>query len=130
MQIAEAALLMKARARAPDFQGVPRNLVAAAASHLGGPHWEEYLARFKSEPSVARVLRKFAESFEHIDELGSLARPAEDLEEIVRAEHAVWEQQVRERREASFLFPEMRRATHSPGNCRLRRSPTSNSAIG
>ena len=55
------------------------------------------------------MLRKFAESMEHIDEIGSLARPAEDLRAIIKEEHAIWERQVREQKEANFLFPEMRK---------------------
>lgn len=113
VQIAEAALWMKAAERAFDFEGVPTNLVAAVSSHLKGPHWEEFLTSFEKEPSVARVLRKFGESMEHIDELGSLARPNEDLKEIIAEEHAVWEQQVREENEANFLFPEMRKEAAS-----------------
>ena len=108
VQIAEVALWMKAAERAFDYKGVPTNLVAATASHLKGEAWEEFLSSFQREPSVARVLRKFAQTMEHIDEIGSLARPAEDLREIIREEHATWERQVRERREANFLFPEMR----------------------
>jgi len=108
VQIAEVALWMKATERAFDYKGVPTNLVAATASHLKGEAWEQFLSSFQREPSVARVLRKFAQSMEHIDEIGSLARPAEDLHEIIREEHATWERQVRERKEANFLFPEMR----------------------
>jgi SAM-dependent methyltransferase len=120
VQIAEAALWMKAAERVSlagvspvehgdAYRGVPTNLVAAVASHLKGPEWEKFLARFEKEPSVARVLRRFAQSMEHIDELGSLARPAEDLEEIVRQEHKVWEEQVRAQKEANYLFPDLRR---------------------
>src|SRR5271157_5350398 len=108
VQIAEVALWMKGAERAFDYKGVPTNLVAATASHLKGEAWEEFLSSFQREPSVARVLSKFAQTMEHIDEIGSLARPAEDLREIIREEHATWERQVRERREANFLFPEMR----------------------
>ena len=98
---------MKAAERAFDYKGVPTNLVAAMASHLKGPAWEEFLAGFEREPSVARVLRKFAQTMEHIDEIGSLARPAEDLREIIHEEHATWERQVREKKEANYLFAEM-----------------------
>ncbi|MGA2702512.1 MAG: DNA methyltransferase [Isosphaeraceae bacterium] len=108
VQIAEVALWMKAAERAFDYKGVPTNLVAATASHLKGEAWEQFLSSFQREPSVARVLRKFAQTMEHIDEIGSLARPAEDLREIIRQEHATWERQVRERKEANYLFPEMR----------------------
>jgi SAM-dependent methyltransferase len=108
VQIAEAALWMKAAERAFDFGGGATNLVAAAASHLKGPAWEAYLATFTKEPSVPRVLRRFAMTMEHIDEIGSLARPAEDLAEIVQEEHTTWEAQVRASREANFLFPDMR----------------------
>jgi hypothetical protein len=120
VQIAEAALWMKAAEKVSlagvspvddddVYRGVPTNLVAAVASHLKGPEWDKFLARFEKEPSVARVLRRFAQSMEHIDELGSLARPAEDLEAIVREEHKAWEDQVRAQKEANYLFPELRR---------------------
>jgi len=109
VQIAEVALWMKGAERAFDYEGVPTNLVAAVSSHLKGPNWDQFLAGFEKEPSVARVLRKFGESMEHIDELGSLARPNEDLKKIIAEEHAVWEQQVREQKEANYLFPEMRK---------------------
>ncbi len=108
VQIAEAALWMKAAERVFDYEGVPTNLVAAVSSHLTGPHWDEFLAGFEKEPSVARVLRTFGESMEHIDELGSLARPNEELKKIIADEHAIWEKQVREKKEANYLFPEMR----------------------
>ena len=90
-----------------DFQGAASNLVAAVASHLKGDLWETFLAGFEREPTVARVLRKFGQTMEHIDELGSLARPDEDLRAIIHEEHATWERQVREQEEANFLFPEM-----------------------
>jgi nucleotide-binding universal stress UspA family protein/SAM-dependent methyltransferase len=108
VQIAEAALWMKAAERSFDYSGAATNLVAATASHLKGPAWEEFLASFTKEPSIGRVLGKFAHTMEHIDEIGSLARPAEDLQAIIHKEHATWEQQVREQKEANFLFPEMR----------------------
>ncbi len=107
VQIAEAALWMKAAERAFDFEGGATNLVAAVASHLKGDLWEEFLAGFEREPSVARVLRRFGQAMEHIDELGSLARPDDELRAIIHEEHAVWEGQVRERKEANYLFPEM-----------------------
>src|SRR5207244_9734443 len=96
------------RSRAFDYKGVAANLVAAAASHLKGEAWDEFLAGFEREPSVARVLRQFAHTMEHIDEIGSLARPDEDLREIIHEEHATWERQVREHQEANYLFPQMR----------------------
>jgi hypothetical protein len=108
VQIAEAALWMKAAERASDFSGAATNLVAATASHLKGPAWEEFLAGFKNEPSVARVLCRFAKTMEHIDEIGSLARPAEDLAEIVKSEHNTWEEQIRVQEGSNFLFPELR----------------------
>lgn len=107
VQIAEVVLWMIAAERAPDYAGVPTNLVAATASHLKGELWEEFLAGFQREPSIARVLRRFAKTMEHIDEIGSLARPDEDLREIIHQEHAVWEKQVREQKEANYLFSEM-----------------------
>lgn len=113
VQIAEVALWMKAAERAFDYRGVATNLVAATGSHLKGEAWEQFLAGFEREPSVARVLRKFAQSMEHIDEIGSLARPVEDLREIIRQEHVTWERQVRERKEANYLFPEIRAAALS-----------------
>lgn len=107
VQIAEVALWMKAAERAFGFEGKPTNLVAAVASHLKGPLWEEFLAGFEHEPSVARVLRKFGQAMEHIDELGSLARPDEDLRAIIHEEHATWERQITQKKKANFLFSEM-----------------------
>lgn len=107
VQIAEVALWMKAAERAFDYKGVPTNLIAATASHLKGEAWEEFLADFEREPSVGRVLRQFAHAMEHIDEIGSLAHPAEDLRKVTKEEHATWERQVREKKEANYLFPEM-----------------------
>ena len=107
VQIAEVALWMKAADRAPGFTGAAANLVATTASHLKGPAWEEFLASFGREPSVARVLRQFARTMEHIDEIGSLARPDEDLRSIIAEEHAIWEQQVRQNREANYLFADL-----------------------
>ena len=115
VQIAEAALWMKAGERllaadrdVAEATFAAKNLVAATASHLKGPAWEEFLGSFEMEPSVARVLGKFAQTMDHIEEIGSLARPAEDLRDIIKEEHAIWERQVRERREANILFPEIR----------------------
>lgn len=108
IQIAEAALWMKAEERSMGFGGGSTNLVAATSSHLRGPSWEKFLGTLKNEPSTVRVLRKFATEIEHIDELGSLARPGEALEEIIKEEHAVWERQERERRDAPSLFKEIR----------------------
>lgn len=108
VQIAEAALWMKAAERACEFDGVPTGLVAAVFSHLKGKRWEEFLKDFEKEPSVARVLRKFGQSMDRIDETGSLARPSDDLGAIIKDEHAIWERQVREQREANYLFAEMR----------------------
>lgn len=113
VQIAEVALWMKAAERAFDYKGVPTNLVAATSSHLKGEAWEEFLAGFEREPSVARVLRSFAGTMEHIDEIGSLARPAEDLRDIIKEEHATWERQVSEKKEVNYLFPEMNKAAVS-----------------
>ena len=107
VQIAEVALWMKAAERAFGFEGKPTNLVAAVASHLKGPLWEEFLGTFPNEPSIARVLRKFGQAMEHIDELGSLARPDEDLRAIIHEEHAAWEQQLTQKKEANLLFAEM-----------------------
>ncbi len=107
IQIAEASLWMKAEEKAFGFCGATTNLVAATSSHLKGESWERFLATLEKEPSVVRVLRKFAKSIEHIDELGSLARPAEDLKAIIKVEHHLWEEQVRAEREANFLFPDM-----------------------
>ena len=109
IQIAEASLWMKAEEKAFGFKGATTNLVAATSSHLKGESWERYLAKLKKEPSTVRVLRKFAVEMEHIDELGSLARPAEALESIIKQEHELWENQERERHEADkSLFKEIR----------------------
>jgi SAM-dependent methyltransferase len=110
VQIAEAALWMKAAERVfPDeLPGVQTNLAAAVASHLKGPLWEDFLTGFTKEPAVGNVLHRFGRAMEHIDELGSLARPEEGLRAIVHDEHAKWEQARRERTDANYLFAEMR----------------------
>ncbi|MCY2987294.1 MAG: Eco57I restriction-modification methylase domain-containing protein, partial [Planctomycetota bacterium] len=110
VQIAEAALWMKAAERVfpNEFSGTQTNLVAAVASHLKGPLWEDFLTGFGKEAAVGNVLRRFGWAMEHIDELGSLARPEEALRAIVHDEHAKWEQARRERADANYLFAEMR----------------------
>lgn len=109
IQIAEASLWMKAEEKAFGFSGANTNLVAATSSHLKGESWERFLTTLDKEPHIPRVLREFAKSIENIDELGSLARPHESLQEIVKAEHEVWEQQERERHQGgNFLFKELR----------------------
>jgi SAM-dependent methyltransferase len=107
VQIAEVALWMKAAERAFGFEGKPTNLVAAVASHLKGPAWEDFLRTFPNEPSIARVLRQFGRAMEHIDQLGSLARPDQELRTIIHDEHITWERQVAQKKEANFLFAEM-----------------------
>jgi len=109
IQIAEASLWMKAEERSFGFSGANTNLVAATSSHLKGESWERFLTTFEKEPHIPRVLREFARSIEHIDELGSLARPYEALKEIIKAEHEIWEKQERDRLEGgNFLFQELR----------------------
>ncbi len=108
IQIAEVALWMKAAERVAEFEGAPTGLVAAVASHLKGESWERFLDEtFIDEPSVPRVLRKFALAMTNIDQLGTLARPAEELEEIIREEHETWEKQQAAGKESNFLFSEM-----------------------
>lgn len=109
IQIAEASLWMKAEEKAFGFSGSSTNLVAATSSHLKGESWERFLTTFEKEPHIPRVLREFARAIEHIDELGSLARPAEALDVIIKKEHELWEEQERDRREAErYLFKEIR----------------------
>jgi len=108
IQIAEVALWMKAADRVAEFNGTLTGLVAAVASHLKGESWERFLdEKFRDEPSVPRVLRKFAIAMTNIDQLGTLARPAEELEEIIREEHETWEKQQAAGKESNFLFSEM-----------------------
>ena len=108
IQIAEVALWMKAAERVVEFDGAPTGLVAAVASHLKGESWERFLnEKFIDEPSVPRVLRKFALAMTNVDQLGTLARPAEELKEIIRVEHETWEKQQAAGKESNFLFSEM-----------------------
>jgi len=107
VQIAEAVLWMKAAERAFGFGGKATNLVAAVASHLKGPQWQEFLDGFERDSSLARVLHQFAQAMEHIDELGSLVRPDEELRAIIHEEHATRGRQVTQPRDARFLFPPM-----------------------
>ncbi|RLS70992.1 MAG: hypothetical protein DWH99_09280, partial [Planctomycetota bacterium] len=109
IQIAEASLWMKAEEKSFGFSGANTNLVAATSSHLKGESWERFLTTFEKEPHIPRVLQEFARSIKHIDELGSLAIPYEALEQIIKAEHEIWEKQERERLEGgNLLFQELR----------------------
>jgi hypothetical protein len=108
IQIAEASLWMKAEEKSFGFSGANTNLVAATSSHLKGESWDRFMTTFEKESHIPRVLREFATSIEHIDELGSLARPFEALREIIKAEHEIWEEQEVERVEGGkFLFREL-----------------------
>ena len=129
VQIAEAALWMKAAERVfPDeFPGVQTNLVAAVASHLKGPLWEDFLKSFENEPHLGNVLARFGRAMEHIDELGSLARPEEALRAIVGDEHVKWEEARRERADANYPLAEMR-ADALAVSCRCPNCRTPNSA--
>lgn len=82
VQIAEVTLWMKAAEKSFDFRGTPQNLVATNI-HL--PQADDHLERFLQEHPEDRGLRpaleKIFDSLEHVDELGSLVRIEEPVEE-------------------------------------------------
>ncbi|MCO6456948.1 MAG: N-6 DNA methylase [Pirellulaceae bacterium] len=86
VRIGQAVLWMRARERAPGFVGRPTGLIAAVANHFQGPRWETFLKRQAIGTQLAGVLRRFGERRADAEEIGSLARPADDLRAILGQE--------------------------------------------
>jgi len=85
VQIAEAALWMKAAERASDFQGAPTNLIASNIRlPKGQDHLEAFLAKYPEDAPLRPALELIFEGLEHADELGSLLQIEEPVEQELR----------------------------------------------
>ena len=63
------------------------NLVAADASLLDTPEFLSWCEeRFKKEPYVLNIIKGVAKRLHNLPEIGSLARPEEDLKELIKKE--------------------------------------------
>ena len=81
VQIARAALWMKAAEKVPGFRFAPRNLVATNLRlPPGKDHLEAFLAAHPDDAPLADALRAVLDGLAHADELGSLVQ----IEEPVR----------------------------------------------
>jgi len=97
IQIAEAALWMKAAERAFDFGGAPGNLVATNIRlPKGEDHLETFLARYPQDAPLRLALEVIFEGLEHADELGSLLRIEEPVEGALRDLQAQYAQAVQD----------------------------------
>jgi hypothetical protein len=109
VQIAEAALWMKAAERASDFQGAPTNLVATNIRlPKGKDHLEVFLAKYPEDRDLRPALEVIFEGLEHADELGSLLQTEEPVEKELRDLQARYEES-RGKPEQTVMFAEMER---------------------
>ncbi len=83
VQIAEAALWMKAAEKAFDFKGVEINLVASnICLPKNKDHLQVFLENHPEDKPLMPALEAIFEGFEHVDELGSLLK----IEELVEVQ--------------------------------------------
>ncbi|MGB3219723.1 MAG: BREX-1 system adenine-specific DNA-methyltransferase PglX, partial [Anaerolineae bacterium] len=109
IQIAEAALWMKAAERAFDFPGAGMNLVATNIRlPKGKDHLQAFLAKHPEDRELRPALEAIFEGLEHADELGSLLQIEEPVERELRYLQAKAEESVDEP-EQLVLLPEMER---------------------
>jgi len=81
MQIAEAALWMKAAEKAFEFEGAATNLVATNIRlPKGKDHLEEFLKNHPEDKPIRPALEVIFEGLAHADELGSLLQIEEPVE--------------------------------------------------
>lgn len=107
IQIAEAALWMKAAERAFDFPGAGMNLVATNIRlPRGQDHLGAFLAKHPEDRELRPALEAIFEGLAHADELGSLLQIEEPVERELRYLRAKAEAPVEEP-EQPFLLPEM-----------------------
>jgi len=86
------------------------NLVAADASLLNTPEFISWCEeRFKEEPYAVNIIKGIAQKLHNLPEIGSLARPEEDLKELIRREKerllSAWKKEKQPQQE--FLFKEL-----------------------
>ncbi len=107
VQIAEAALWMKAAEKAFDFRGSPANLVATNIRlPRGKDHLAAFLAQHPKDGDLRPALEVIFEGLQHADELGSLLQLEEPVEKELRYLQAKMEER-RGKPEQAVLFPEL-----------------------
>ena len=75
VQIAEAALWMKAAEKVFDFKGVGTNLVSSnICLPKNKDHLQIFLENHPEDKPLRPALEAIFEGFEHVDELGSLLK--------------------------------------------------------
>ncbi|CVK32480.1 protein of unknown function [Methanoculleus bourgensis] len=86
VQIARAALWMKAAERVFDFSGTPKNIIATNIRlPKGKDHLQAFLAKHPEDAPLAPALESIFEGLEHADELGSLLQIEEPVEQALRS---------------------------------------------
>jgi len=85
VQIAEAALWMKAAEKAFNFAGAPTNLIATNIRlPKGKDHLKAFLKQYPEDEALRPALEVIFEGLEHADELGSLLQIEEPVEKELR----------------------------------------------
>jgi len=85
VQIARAALWMKAAERVFDFSGTPKNIIATNIRlPKGKDHLKEFLAKHPEDAPLQPALETIFEGLAHADELGSLLQIEEPVERELR----------------------------------------------
>ena len=86
VQIARAALWMKAAERVFDFSGTPKNLIATNIRlPKGKDHLKAFLAKHPEDAPLQPALETILEGLAHADELGSLLQIEEPVERALRS---------------------------------------------
>ena len=86
VQIARAALWMKAAERVFDFSGTPKNIIATNIRlPKGKDHLKAFLAKHPEDAPLVPALESIFEGLEHADELGSLLQIEEPVEMALRS---------------------------------------------
>jgi len=85
VQIARAALWMRAAERVFDFKGTPKNIIATNIRlPKGKDHLKEFLAKHPEDAPLEPALETIFEGLAHADELGSLLQIEEPVERELR----------------------------------------------
>ena len=85
VQIARAALWMKAAERVFDFSGTPKNIIATNIRlPKGKDHLKAFLAKHPEDAPLQPALETIFEGLAHADELGSLLQIEEPVERELR----------------------------------------------
>jgi SAM-dependent methyltransferase len=86
VQIARAALWMKAAERVFDFSGTPKNIIATNIRlPKGKDHLKAFLAKHPEDAPLQPALETIFEGLAHADELGSLLQIEEPVEKELRS---------------------------------------------